>query len=162
MGQERTEGKVPSQKSRDDDLKVALGFLPRALESKELFADELREGDNVEVRFHGRRVKGIINKIDTSMYAALVAYEEFSDVYDEFVPVGSLREPVAGEACTELLSQHVKAGKLVVYKHGLEEYRAKVKLLKKGTFLRLKLKVGNIHLEPWLPQSSIMARIETA
>ena len=140
-----------------------MGFLPRALESKEHFADEVREGDNVEVRFHGRRVNGIIDKIDNSMYAALVAYEGFTEIHDEFVPVASLREPVAGEACTEILPQHVKPGKLVVYKHGLEDYRAKVKSLNQGSFLRLKkLKVGNIQLERWLPQSSIIARIETA
>lgn len=76
--------------------------------------------DLVTVHMMGKSVKGEILEIREELSAALLKYEEFPDVFDEYQPYESLRIPRSGESAAEVKYDDVKPGLAVVTKAGSE------------------------------------------
>jgi len=74
--------------------------------------------DSVTVHLLGRSVKGKVLKVEPKMSAALLSYEEFPAVFDEYQPYDRLRVPISGETGVEVKDEDVKPGRVVVSKSG--------------------------------------------
>lgn len=79
---------------------------------------ELNKGDCVTIQLLGKSIKGRIFDIKPEMNAALLSYEEYPEIYDEYQPYDSLRVPVSGEAADEIRPNDVKPGLVVVNRWG--------------------------------------------
>ncbi|CAB9526902.1 Chromodomain Y-like protein 2 [Seminavis robusta] len=139
-------------------LEVELSRLPSVVESCDNSHPKIADiGNKVEVTFHGRRAKGVVQKVETSMQAALLQFEGMPLVYNEFQPYRSLRAPVSGESCTEIRAEDVKLGKLVVCRAGQQEYRGVVRECINEDFMFVKLKIGKNAYERWLPFKALLS-----
>jgi hypothetical protein len=79
---------------------------------------ELTKGDCVTIHLLGKSIKGRILHIEPEMNAALLSYEEYPALYDEYQPYERLRVPVSGEAAEEIRPNDVKPGLVVVNRWG--------------------------------------------
>jgi hypothetical protein len=102
--------------SLKSSLEIALEKLPAVVEASDCIPQRLSfvVESKVEAKFHGRRVEGVIKRIELAKMTALLAFEGFPPVYNEYQPFEALRASVAGEACTEIPPGDITPGKVVI------------------------------------------------
>ena len=105
---------------KDTDIVKAFRLLPRILpDTPGISPDiELHANDSISIRMQGKRIDGIILRIEPQMKAALLSYEEYPSLYDEYQPYERLRLPISGEAGAEIKPDDVKPGLRVVNRWG--------------------------------------------
>ena len=77
------------------------------------------------------------------------------------LPLDCLRVNVAGESSVGVRLGDVREGKVVYYAEQGEPYRAKVKLLRRGTFYRVSLELskGKSIIERWFSRESFVGKV---
>jgi len=141
-------------------LELALTKLPVLDQSVSPLPERLilNIGTEVEVNWQGRIARGIIKEIREATLAPYVDYEDLPLVFSEYVPLSFLRVPVGGEMNTaEATSEDVVVGRVLVHRHGREEYRCTVRSTPQDTFACVVLHLGTVKVDRWLPRSAILA-----
>lgn len=155
--------KLPPQRNLQP-LEIELNKLT-VVEASSLCLPEssiLTTGNRVEVNWQGRRAEGRIQQIEDASFAPLVDYEDLPVAFSEFVPLKFLRMPVGGESTTEVRAESIVPGKVLVHQHGRQEYRCTVRSTSRGTFVSLRLQLGAMTVDRWLPRSAVLALKETS
>ena len=79
---------------------------------------ELSVDDTITVHLLGKSIEGKILQVEPEMTAALLSYEEYPAIFDEYQSYERLRVPISGETGAELKVEHAKPGLVVVNKLG--------------------------------------------
>jgi Cupin-like domain/Chromo (CHRromatin Organisation MOdifier) domain len=170
-------------------LEIALDKLPAVLESVDCIpqSHNLAIESRVEVRFHGRRVEGVVKRIELAKQTAFLCFDGFPSVYNEYQPFEALRAPVAGESCTEIPPGDVIPGKVVILPYNkevcfcwssvwscdcltcrlarlciLQQYKAVVESCTKEDLVLLKTEIGGTPYNRWMPRSAILNIVATS